>query len=285
VGLSISILFESGTPEALARVIDEASKERQTRVLLPVQTSGDGPVIFCVHGTDGESLFPHRFMEAFKQDRPISGFRAFGLEPGETPPATIEAMAEIYLTALRAAQPKGPYVVLGHCAGAVTAWEMVRRLVAEGDRVAGMILIDPPSHVDVAPYLHKSGLELGIFQAQSLRRAAARAATIDPDAIDADGRRDLVRSAFSQALAYYVPKALDCPTLLLCSQERKPALLNPERGYRLLLSNPTCVEFSGNHMAVFDRHLHEVAAEIRQFLDLNAPVPGAAAADAAARAG
>ena len=57
-------------------------------------------------------------------------------------PDSIEAMAVDRLAALRAARPRGPYVLGGHCNGALVALEMARRLQAEGEEVHAVVLLD-----------------------------------------------------------------------------------------------------------------------------------------------
>ena len=56
--------------------------------------------------------------------------------------ATIEAMAADRLRALRAIRPRGPYVIGGHCNGALVAFEMARQLVAAGEAVPAVVLIE-----------------------------------------------------------------------------------------------------------------------------------------------
>ncbi len=276
VGLSISVMIESSTPRALAEEVLRASRKQQERILVAVRAAGSGPAIFCVHGTDGESLFPHRFGRRFQEQRPIFGLRAIGLEPGERPAATIEAMAELYLTAIMEAQPAGPYILLGQCGGTMAAWEIAQRLIAGGREVAGLILIDPESHQTVAPFLYRSGLALEMFQAGAPKRASEEilnyAGGDATEATDAEGRRLLVRETMYSALGTYVPKRLDCPTLMICSSERRPFQLNAERGYQHLLGNLEWVALSGSHRDVFGLHMPELIASIHRFLGRVTPI-------------
>jgi thioesterase domain-containing protein/acyl carrier protein len=276
VGLSLSVLLEASTPESLAGAIMAASRERQERVLIPVRPQGSGPAIFCIHGTNGESLFPHRLAGVLGQDRPIFGLRAFGLEAGECPPATVEGMADLYLSAATAEQPSGGYVLLGHCAGAVVAWEMARRMTASGRDVAGVILLDPESELQGAPFLHRSGLALEMYQAGAVKLGSEVSANFETNPPqDAEARRRFVRRAIGFAIACYTPKPLDVPALLISSEERRPMHLNPERGYQRLLGKLKSVEFAGKHGSIFNTHLEGIAAEIRAFLDPIAPLAAA----------
>jgi len=52
-----------------------------------------------------------------------------------------EEMAKVHVQALREKQPVGPYMLGGTCNGGLVAYEMARRLVAEGERIDMLILI------------------------------------------------------------------------------------------------------------------------------------------------
>ena len=51
-------------------------------------------------------------------------------------------MAEIYLEAIRGVRPRGPYLLGGYSGGGVVALEMARRLVAAGEHVSTVVLLD-----------------------------------------------------------------------------------------------------------------------------------------------
>ena len=58
--------------------------------------------------------------------------------------AKVEELAARYLDAARAQQPEGPYRVLGYSYGALLAIEIAHQLVAAGEEVELLVLIDPP---------------------------------------------------------------------------------------------------------------------------------------------
>jgi thioesterase domain-containing protein len=74
-------------------------------------------------------------------EQPFYVLHPHGLDGGPVPP-TIEAMAEDHLRALRTFRPKGPYLLGGHCNGGLVAFEMARRLQAQGERVDLLVLLD-----------------------------------------------------------------------------------------------------------------------------------------------
>jgi thioesterase domain-containing protein len=56
-------------------------------------------------------------------------------------------MAEDYLREVRILQPEGPYLLGGFSGGGVTAFEMAHQLRAQGEEIAGLIMLDaiPPT--------------------------------------------------------------------------------------------------------------------------------------------
>ncbi|MBD3307309.1 alpha/beta fold hydrolase, partial [candidate division KSB3 bacterium] len=74
---------------------------------------------------------------------PVYGLQPPGLEGDDLPVlTTIEAMAAFYLAEMRQIQPVGPYYLLGRCFGGVIAFEMAQQLVAQGQEVALLALLD-----------------------------------------------------------------------------------------------------------------------------------------------
>ncbi|HEX7239284.1 MAG TPA: alpha/beta fold hydrolase, partial [Longimicrobiaceae bacterium] len=64
------------------------------------------------------------------------------LAPDEEPLASVEEMAALYLEAVRAVRPRGPYLLGGWSLGGVIAFEMAQRLRRAGEEVALLALVD-----------------------------------------------------------------------------------------------------------------------------------------------
>jgi thioesterase domain-containing protein len=62
-----------------------------------------------------------------------------------TPFGSVEEMASAYLAEIRAVQPSGPYFLGGYCGGGLIAYQMAQELLAAGEQVALLALIDSPS--------------------------------------------------------------------------------------------------------------------------------------------
>ena len=113
-------------------------------ILIPLQSEGIQPPFFCVHPVAGV-VFPYYDLAvALGADQPVYGLQAVGLGAGEQPLASIAAMAEQYVAALRTVQPHGPYLLGGWSFGVHVAYEMAQRLQQAGQRVALLALIDTP---------------------------------------------------------------------------------------------------------------------------------------------
>nr|WP_057947093.1 non-ribosomal peptide synthetase [Lysobacter enzymogenes] len=139
VNVSLGGLIESRT---VARLASLASGQRLSNALVPLHAAA-GPALFMVHPAGG-SVAAYRDL-ARELDR-----ASFGLAASEPLPATIAALAQGYVAAVRAAAP-GPYTILGWSSGAVIALEMVAQLEAAGERVAQLVVFDAPAPTDPPP--------------------------------------------------------------------------------------------------------------------------------------
>jgi thioesterase domain-containing protein/acetyltransferase-like isoleucine patch superfamily enzyme/acyl carrier protein len=109
--------------------------------LVPLR-SGRGPATYWAPGIFGAPEAFAALGEALGE-REAWAFRTPGLEDGD-PLASIPALAEVYLAALRARQPHGPYFLGGYSYGGLVIVEVARRLAAAGEDVGRIWLLDPP---------------------------------------------------------------------------------------------------------------------------------------------
>jgi thioesterase domain-containing protein len=149
--LPLATLFEAPTVELLAERIRALSLSAPTadgsggvpsRHLVPIVHGGQGTPIFCVHGAGGNVVGLTDLARHVAVDRPFYALQARGIDGVAEPFATIEEAAETYLREVRAVQPHGPYHLAGYCGGGAIAFEMARQLVARGEQVALLALLD-----------------------------------------------------------------------------------------------------------------------------------------------
>jgi thioesterase domain-containing protein len=149
VTLPLTALFAHPTPAGLAAAVENAGKAREFQYLVPLgdPAAGTLPPLFCLHAAGG-TVFRYRELAArLGPARPVYALQAAGVSDGHEPLRSVDLMAERYLEEVRRVQPHGPYHLAGWSAGGVTAVEMAHRLLAAGEEVAFVGLLDssPPN--------------------------------------------------------------------------------------------------------------------------------------------
>ena len=97
------------------------------------------------------------------RDRPFYGIRSRGLHGEPDLPARLEEMAAEYVAAIREVQPHGPYLLGGWSAGGLVALEMAQQLLAQGESILMLALLDTiPETADDPNWADKPGMEYGL---------------------------------------------------------------------------------------------------------------------------
>jgi hypothetical protein len=140
--LPVRTLFAGATIRHLVDALLEESRESYKCLLAPIRADGVRPPFFFFHGDfDGGGFYARELARQVGPEQPFYIFHPLGLDGGQVP-ATIEAMADEYLQALRSFRPTGPYLLGGYCNGGLIAFEMARRLQAQGEQVDFLLAID-----------------------------------------------------------------------------------------------------------------------------------------------
>ncbi len=142
--LPLAVLFEDGTIEQLARVLDRGGQPDApgSPLLVPIQPSGVKLPLFFVHPVGGNVLSYVPLARTLGAEQPFYGLQARGLTGTTAPHTQIEAMAADYIDAIREVQPQGPYCLGGWSMGGLAAFEMARQLQAREQRVSLLALLD-----------------------------------------------------------------------------------------------------------------------------------------------
>jgi thioesterase domain-containing protein/acyl carrier protein len=135
--LPLATLFQAPTVEQLAQALrSEGLAAPSWSSLVPIETRGTKPPLFCVHTNTGQVLFYRDLARNLEQDQPVYGLQSVGLNGKEEPLTRVEEMAAHYIEEIRKVQPQGPYLLGGFCMGAYIALEMAHQLQAQGLEVA-----------------------------------------------------------------------------------------------------------------------------------------------------
>lgn len=140
-----SDLADRCTVAHLAAVLRAGPQARTPgAVLIRPGDPGRSP-LFCVHGISGHPLAFLELARCTDTGQPVYGV-GFDLAASDgSPVPTIEGLATRVLRSIREVQPHGPYCLLGYSFGGLLAFEVARQLVAAGETVALLALVDTPA--------------------------------------------------------------------------------------------------------------------------------------------
>jgi amino acid adenylation domain-containing protein len=117
-----------------------------------IQPEGALPPLFIIPGLSGEILSYGALGRALGQRRPLYGLRSVGIDGEAEPLDRVEEIATRFLIDVRRVQPNGPYHLTGICIGGIVAYEMAQQLVAQGEQVALLAMVETWS-----PATHRKG--------------------------------------------------------------------------------------------------------------------------------
>ncbi|MBD2244331.1 non-ribosomal peptide synthetase [Nostoc sp. FACHB-888] len=174
--LPLAILFQSGTVEALAKIIcQEEDLARNLALvntldksrtnwssLVEIQPNGSKPPFYCIHGLGGEVLCFRELALHLGPDQPFYGLQPQGLDGKHPFHTQIEDMATHYIQEIQTLQPNGPYFLGGYSFGGVVAFEMARQLQDQGEQVGIIVMLDScrPGYSWRAPLIKRVFLHL-----------------------------------------------------------------------------------------------------------------------------
>ncbi|MEA2626057.1 MAG: hypothetical protein QOD06_2102 [Candidatus Binatota bacterium] len=168
--LPIATLLQAPTVEQLAHILRQEEWCAPWSSLVAIQTGGSKPPLFCVHGVGGNVLEFRDVGRHLGTDQPVYGLQAQGLDGTQEPYSRVEAMAAHYVREIRAVQLEGPYALGGYSFGGMVAFEMAQQLVAEGQSVSLVALLDTdcPDYV-TPPLLRRLTSHVAQFLGSGLR--------------------------------------------------------------------------------------------------------------------
>jgi thioesterase domain-containing protein/aryl carrier-like protein len=292
VDLPLMAIFQHGTIEQLADIVSRQSRSAQRRSdnLVPIRTAGSRTPLFLVHEVSGQVLPYITLAGLLDADQPVYGLQASG--PGDdTQGQEVETMASRYIVAIRQVQPEGPYRLAGWSAGGLVAYEMATQLLAKGEQVEFVGLIDAqhpePGRESVEPgdtalllaFLQtrhavpeEQLLRLGkIDDLPTLASEAAKAGLLPAD-VQLDEIRRYLGIYRGQAAAQrrYRPTPTAATVHLFTAADETGQ--DPQRGWGALLGSRLRVQpIGGTHQTiVLPPHAADVAAAITAALERRA---------------
>ncbi len=142
--LPLSSLIKGPTIEQLAQLI-ESKPTDSWNSLVAIQEKGTKNPFFFIPGGGGNVLYFYALSQQLGKEQPFYGMQAIGLDGTTAPLDSVTAMAAATVAAIKAVRPQGPYIIGGHCVGGLVAYEVTQQLMAAGDNVEQLIILDAPA--------------------------------------------------------------------------------------------------------------------------------------------
>jgi amino acid adenylation domain-containing protein len=149
--LSVATVFQKPTIAQLAAVLRNELAVSQPCRVFPIQPEGTRPPLICLGA--GPYFFP--LARQLGNDQPLMGVDLTPLRTDRLPvPVRAQDIAAYIVKAIREFQPNGPYYLGGWCLYGVLMYEVAQQLIADGEEVALLMMIDSryPAHLAMLPY-------------------------------------------------------------------------------------------------------------------------------------
>jgi amino acid adenylation domain-containing protein len=276
--LSPGLLFEAPTIDMLSSRLATASSSGAA--LVPLTEGNSGAPLFLIHHISGDITAYRDLAHHLGAGHTIYGVRVPELDTNEKPLDRIEAMAARYIVEIRAIQPKGPYLLGGHSAGAHIAFEMAQQLRTAGERVGLLAILEADAR---RPGGRRGLTDEARFQLESIRRLPAnqratylwrkltRWAESTPKKQSSDeGTKNAVWTAMERAVRAYRPRSYPGAITLFRAMDRSvTGTYSRTLGWgRLAQGGVRVIDVPGTHSTVLRPGSEPpMAAKLRDCLD------------------
>jgi len=248
-----SILFEARTIRQLAQKL--SALDIQSRPVTLMNRDGSLTPLFLFHGDyNGAGLYAAKLASLLGPDQPLFVVAPHDLG-GEPVLRSIEAIAAEQLALVLNAQPKGPYRLCGYCLGGIFAFEIARLLIAAGEKVELVAMIDSPTVNGRRPVqfllsaMHSARPIIGAITDKAVARAWYICSQLDKPVGPLQSwfgqavrwRTDERRSSVF-AMSTYAPKPVAVPVIYFAAEYDSAA-------WRRLGANLETIKIKGDHAA------------------------------------
>lgn len=102
---------------------------------------GSQPPLFFMSASVADSFIFPGLSKGLGKDQPLFGLTPYGLEV-EVQADQVGYLANIFTQEVQRVQPDGPYYLGGNCSGGTIAFEVARRLIAQGEKVRYLVMTE-----------------------------------------------------------------------------------------------------------------------------------------------
>jgi acetoacetyl-CoA synthetase len=153
-------IYQTPTLAALTALLEGATLP-PFPTLIPLREGTGDRAVFITHGLGGSVMEIFHVAKGLPSRHPVYGLQSQGFDGKVEPLARIEDMAEVSLEAIRCAQPRGPYALVGYSFGGLVMMEVAQRLHEKGESVALLAMLETFPHQKYLPLKMRLGLRAG----------------------------------------------------------------------------------------------------------------------------
>jgi amino acid adenylation domain-containing protein len=284
---SLSVSAADGADEAAFADNWRRMNQPGSRLVCAASMGSRRP-LFLVAGfqdRDDTLMVLSRILSHLSADQPLYGLKPRWIDGGEMY-AGVEEEAREYLTEIRLIQPHGPYLLGGYCVSGLVAFEMARQLLAEGEQIGLLALIDTerPTKVRDAALSMFFGME----RAQGMAKAIRDAVRLSDPERSAPARERILRKLrltgpatpeiarekayyqakvqYRQMVREYTPTGYPGRITLLVNEQAYRA--DRHRGWdQIPVGELVIKKVSGDHITMFTEHGRELVDAIVESID------------------
>jgi thioesterase domain-containing protein/aryl carrier-like protein len=272
-------LLQAPTIAQLATLLTVGADATTWSSLVPIQTEGKKPPLFCIHPGGGNVLCYLKLSKFLGNDQPFYGLQAPGVDGIRQPLETIEEMAREYVTAMRTVQPAGPYQIAGWSAGGVIVYEMAQQLTAANEVVSHVGIIDSGVLYTMGVLKAMSPEDRpGVFEmmgrtpSQKIKefRIRSAAAKLIPDEADEDSAikiMELFQSNVNAVCNYRLQPYGGRVDIYQASESLVPTRRQPFAEWSQVCSDVCLHDVPGNHLTmIHEPHVKQLATSLSSTL-------------------
>jgi acetoacetyl-CoA synthetase len=139
------ILYQAPTIATLAALL-EKPHSLSFPALTELKPGTTEPPLFVTHGIGGSVMDFFQVVKHIETSQPVYGVQSKGVNGVEEPFKRVEDMAQYFLEAIKERQPRGPYYLVGYSLGGLVMLELAQRLVAGGEKVGLLAMLEAYPH-------------------------------------------------------------------------------------------------------------------------------------------
>jgi len=273
-----AVLMRLGVPVEADAQRPRATPAARPRARVFVRhADGARPPLLFLHGDfNGAGFYCLNLAAELGPTQPFYALGPHGVH-GDAIPGTIEEMAEDQLATLRDIQPSGPYRLGGHCNGGLVAYEMARRLEAQGESVSLLMMIATDVRSAAGPPERSWSYRMRYYWSRLRRPRDVAPPPPEPSELESPGLRAVADRqrvqaerfvAYSRALTTYVPGPFGGRVVLLWPEgEEKRHGSDRTQGWGTVTTRLTVETIPGKHLSCVTTHVRPLAAALRRALD------------------